>query len=104
MCGGGFLPPGDRVRSISEKAPFVLARVALKNIVLPRALSTVPWRASRTVALSLIAISYTSAPSGSESFPAKTLRRNVWDLNLCHICVRSLTSCLRAFAGDIPIV
>jgi hypothetical protein len=44
------------VRSISEKAPFVLARVALKNIALPRALNNLPSPASRTVALSRIGV------------------------------------------------
>lgn len=38
MCGGGFLPPGGSVRSINENAPLVLARVALKDIALPRVL------------------------------------------------------------------
>lgn len=42
------------MRSISEKAPLVLVRVALKNIVLPRALSTLPWPARKTVASFLI--------------------------------------------------
>jgi hypothetical protein len=39
---------------MNENAPLVLARVALKSIVLPRALRTLPSPGSKTIALSLI--------------------------------------------------
>jgi hypothetical protein len=39
---------------MNENAPFVLAWVALKHIVLPRALSSLPSPAAKTIALSLI--------------------------------------------------
>jgi hypothetical protein len=43
---------------MNEKAPLVLAWVALKNIVLPRALRTLPSPASKKLALSLMGISF----------------------------------------------
>jgi hypothetical protein len=42
---------------MNENAPLVLARVALKNIALPRALSNLPSPAAKTIALSLMVAS-----------------------------------------------
>jgi hypothetical protein len=61
------------VRSISEKAPPVFARVALKNIALPRAQSSVPSPASRTVAVSRKSTSYEVKIRNSNFDPKQTV-------------------------------
>jgi hypothetical protein len=56
-CAGGLRPPGGRVRSMSEKSPFVCSATALNAITLPRALRTTPSPGLRS----------------ADSFPARPL-------------------------------